>query len=326
MRAYGFEQSNGSRRFKLHDVPRPVPGARELLVRVRAAGMNRGEFLRPLAANAGAGAPVVQGSECAGEVVALGADVSGVSVGDHVMGRCRGAYAEYGLMASCDVMPVPENLSWTQAAAIPIVYMVACDMLCIQGRLSAGEWLLVAGVTSGVGVACLQIGKAFGARVIGTSGATTKLQALAKLGLDAGICSRGPDFHERVLAATGGQGADLVVNVVGGTVFAECLRAMAVAGRLAQVGHVDRVQTAELDLGALHAKRLTLFGVSSKTLKPAQRQVIVDRVKSDLLPLFASGKLQPLVDRVFPFDEINAAKAYMQANSHTGKIVIAGAE
>lgn len=326
MRAYSMEEHDGHLEFRLHDVPRPVPSAGELLVRVRAAGMNRGELLRQYAFNPGAGEHVVQGMECAGEVVALGDSVVGVSVGDRVMGRCRGAYAEYSLMASCDIIPVPENLDWTQAAAIPITYMVACDMLLIQGRLARDEWLLVAGVTSGVGVACMQIAKALGARVIGTSGSRTKLQVLAELGLDHGICTRGGEFHEQVLAATGGQGANLVVDAVGGSVLAECVRAMAFAGRLAVVGYVDRVLAAELDLHALHAKRLVLFGVSAKALQPPQRKTIVDRVKTELLPMFASGRLRPLVDEVFAFDRINAAKARMEADLHVGKLVIAGAE
>jgi NADPH:quinone reductase len=221
-------------------------------------------------------------------------------------------------------MPVPQELSWQEAGALPTTYMTAHDMLVLQGGLRAGGWLLVTGVSSGVGVASLQIAKAIGAKVIGTSGSAGKLARLQAMGLDAAICTRAADFHAQVMDATGGAGVNLVVNNVGGTVFAECVRCLAFEGRLATVGYVDGVLKSEIDLQALHAKRLVLFGVSQKLTSPAQKAEGVRRFAAEMLPLVAQGKLRPLVDRVFAFEELPAARALMEANAHVGKIVITG--
>ena len=219
-------------------------------------------------------------------------------------------------------MPVPACLSMEAAAAVPLTFLVVHDMLVLQGRLQAGEWLLIAGVSSGVGVASLQAARVRGARVIGTSGSPEKLSRLSALGLDVAIATRAPDFAARVAEATGGHGADLVVNTVGGSVFAECVRTMAFEGRLATVGYVDRTLQAEIDLQALHAKRLTLFGVSNKMRSADQRAAGVPAFVADWLPAFADGRIRPLVDRVFPFDELAAAQAGMESDAHVGKIVL----
>jgi NADPH:quinone reductase-like Zn-dependent oxidoreductase len=182
--------------------------------------------------------------------------------------------------------------------------------------------MLVTGVSSGVGVAALQAAKVLGAKVIGTSGSAEKLDHLKALGLDVGIATRQPDFAAAVLEATGDRGVDMVVNTVGGSVFAECVRCMAFQGRLATVGYVDQVLKAEIDLQALHAKRLTLFGVSNKLRSANQRAEGVPAFVADLMPAIADGRIQPLVDRVFAFADLPAARAHMEANAHLGKIVI----
>ena len=260
--------------------------------------------------------------EGAGEVAAVGAEVTGFRPGDRVMGRCAGAFADYTLMEAPETMIVPDGLAWEDAASIPLVFLVTFDMLVLQGRLRAGEWLLVNGVSSGVGVASLQLGKALGARVIGTSGSAAKLEALASLGLDVALRTRAPDFAQAVMGATDGHGADLVVNTVGGSMFAENLRAMAFEGRLATVGHVDGVMHADLDLGTLHAKRLTVFGVSNKLRTKEQRAAAIPRFVAEVLPLFASGRLRPRIDRVVAFDRLQEAKASMESGEHVGKIVL----
>jgi NADPH:quinone reductase-like Zn-dependent oxidoreductase len=221
-----------------------------------------------------------------------------------------------------DAIPVPDNLSWEDAAATPITFLVVYDMLVQQGGLKAGEWLLVTGVSSGVGVAALQAAKALGAKVIGTSGSSAKLQKLKTLGLDVAIETRKPDFSKQVLEATGGQGVNLVVNNVGGSVFAETIKSLAYMGRHATVGYLDGVLEAKLDIEALHSKRLKLFGVSNKLRTAAQRAETVKGFTKDFLPLFASGKLKPLVDKVYDFKDLPAAKARMESDSHAGKIVV----
>ncbi len=312
MKAYVLRSDPDATRLELRDKPQPQPRPDQLLVRIRAASLNRGELIRGQGLiKPGAEKPA--GMDAAGEVVGSG---------ERVMGRLPGAFAEFGVMDKQDAIPIPATLSWEEAAAVPITFLVVYDMLVQQGNLKAGEWLLVAGVTAGVGVAALQAGKALGARVIGTSGSPQKLERLKSLGLDLALPTRKGDFHEAVMKATGGKGVDLVVNNVGGTVFPECIRSLAYEGRLATVGYLDGVMKAELDLEALHSKRLKLFGASNKLRTAPQRAATVEGFKRDFLPLFAAGKLKPLVDRAYDFADLPEAKDAMEADAHVGKIVV----
>jgi NADPH:quinone reductase-like Zn-dependent oxidoreductase len=309
MRAFFLDPANLG--LEMREAPAPVPAGGQLRVRVRAAGLNRGEFLRHGLTKPGAAK--IGGTEGAGEVEGTGA---------RVMGRLPASFAEYALMDAADAIPVPANLSWEEAAAIPITFLVVYDMLVQQGNLRNDDWLLVTGASAGVGVAALLAAKALGAKVIGTSGSADKLSRLQGLGLDVSIQTRQPDFSQRVLEATGGKGVNLVVNNVGGSVFAECVKCLGYEGRLATVGYVDGVMKAEMDVEALHSRRLKLFGVSNKMRNAAQRGVTVQGFIRDFLPLFASGKLKPVIDRVYDFKDLPAAKARMEADQHVGKIVI----
>ena len=321
MKSYWLVSDAHGSRLELRQVDTPTPGAGQVLVKMHAASLNRGEFIHGHGLHA-AGSAKPAGMEGAGEIVALGADVQGWAVGARVMGRCPGAFAEYALMDVREILPVPERLSLQEAASVPLTFLVTHDLLVLQGQLQAGQWLLVNGVSSGVGVASLQMAKVLGAQVIGTSGSQAKLDQLKPLGLDVGICSRAPDFHQAVLQATGGQGANLAVNTVGGTVFAENLRCLAFQGRMGIVGYVDGVLQAPLDLETLHAKRLVVFGVSNKLRTPAQRAQGIARFRDEILPAFADGRIRPLIDQVFGFDALEQAKAHMESNQHTGKIVL----
>ncbi|HEY1397917.1 zinc-binding dehydrogenase [Roseateles sp.] len=323
MRGYTLQYRDGHAELTLRDdLPRPAPGPGQLLVRVRAAGLNRGELLAGHGPQGGSPKPL--GAEAAGEVVEVGVGVPGWKVGDRAMGRCNGGFADFALISEAEALHVPEALDWTEAGAIPLTFLVVYDMLVVQGRLKAGETLLVAGGSSGVGVAALSAAKAMGARVIATSGSAAKLARLTTLGLDLGLETRAPDFAAAVREATEGRGADLAIDTVGGSVFAECVRSLGFQGRLAMVGYVDGVLRAELDLEALHARRLHLFGVSNKLRTPQQRAEPVPGFRADWLPLFADGRLRPVVDRVFRFEELAQAKASMEQAEHLGKIVLAG--
>ena len=306
----------------LRETPVPEPAPTQMLVRLRAAALNRGEFVLGHGLHGKAGTWKAIGGEGAGEVVSVGAKVTGFTAGDRVMGRCAGAFSEFAVMEEAEAIPAPSSLSYEEAASIPLTFLVAYDMLVLQGRLKAGEWLLINGVSSGVGVASLQLAKALGAKVIGTSGSAAKLEGLARLGLDVGLNTRAADFASSVMEATGQHGADLVINTVGGSVFAENIRAMAFEGRLATVGYVDGELHADLDLGALHAKRLTLFGVSNKLRTKEQRAAAVPRFVAEVMPHFASGRIKPQIDRVIDFARLPEGKAHMEAGGHVGKIVL----
>src|SRR5438105_9960652 len=312
MKAYFIQTTERSTALEQREVPQPQATAGKLLVRVRAASLNRGEFIRSHGLTK-PGAAKAAGTDGAGEVVGSG---------KRVMGRLPGAFAEYALMDEPDAIPVPPNLSWEEAAAVPITFLVVYDMLVQQGELKAREWLLVTGVSAGVGVAALQAAKALGAKVIGTSGSNEKLDRLKALGLDLPIHTRKAQFCDAVMQATDGKGANLVVNNVGGTVFAECIRSLAYEGRLATVGYLDGVMKSEIDLDALHSKRLKLFGVSNKLRTAAQRAATVEGFKRDFLPLFASGKLKPLINRIYDFKDLPKAKEYMESDANVGKIVV----
>jgi NADPH:quinone reductase-like Zn-dependent oxidoreductase len=297
---------------ELREVAMPTPGPNQLLVKIHASSLNRGELIAGHGLIA-AGAAKPGGQEAAGVMV---------SSGQKVMGRCPGGFAEFALMDASDAIPIPPNLSWEEAGAIPLAFLVVHDMLVGQGNLKAGEWLLVTGVSSGVGVAAFQAAKAIGARVIGTSGSAEKLGKLKALGLDVAIQTRNADFQDAVMKVTGGKGVDLVVNNVGGSVFAECIRVLGYQGRLATVGYLDRVMKAEIDIDALHSRRLRLFGVSNKYRNAEQRAVTVRGFTADFLPYFASGRIKPLIDRVYGFDQLPEAKAFVESDAQLGKVVV----
>ncbi len=322
MKSYWMQMTDTDTVLELRDSLVPEPGPRQLLVRMRAAGLNRGEFLLGHGLHGKPGTWKAIGGEGAGEVVKVGTDVTGFRLGDRVMGRCTGAFSEYALMEAAEAMTVPPGLSLEEAASIPLTFLVAYDMLVLQGQLKPGEWLLINGVSSGVGVASLQLGKTLEARVIGTSGSADKLAALKPLGLDITLCTRKPDFAGAVMEATSQHGADLIVNTVGGSVFAENIRALAFEGRLATVGYVDGIVSAEIDLAALHAKRLTLFGVSNKLRTKEQRAAAVPRFVAEVMPHFASGRIRPQIDQVMDFERLADAKARMEAGAHVGKIIL----
>jgi len=322
MQSWWMQMTDSATTLEQRDAPAPAAGPKQLLLRMRAAALNRGEFLLGHGLHGQPGSWKAIGGEGAGEVVAVGAEVTGFRPGDRVMGRCAGAFSELALMEAAEAMSVPEGLSWDEAASIPLTFLVAYDMLVLQGRLRAGQWLLINGVSSGVGVASLQLGKVLGAQVIGTSGSSEKLAALVPLGLDVALRTRAADFAPAVMEATEGHGVDLIVNTVGASVFAENVRALAFEGRLATVGYVDGVLHADIDLEALHAKRLTLFGVSNKRRSKEQRAAAVPRFVAEVLPHFAAGRIRPRIDRAFDFAQLPEAKARMEAGAHIGKIVL----
>jgi NADPH:quinone reductase-like Zn-dependent oxidoreductase len=321
MKSWWIRTVDNAMSLELRDLPVPHPGPGQVAIRIRAAALNRGEFIAGHGLHTSSTARPA-GFEAAGEVTAVGAGVTRWKVGDRVMGRCDGAFAEHGCMAADEAFPAPQRLTWEQAAATTVVYLTVYEALMAHGRLTAGEWLLVTGISSGVGVAALQVAKALGARVIGTSGSLDKLERLKALGLDVALHTRAPDFVPAVIQATDQKGVDLVVNTVGGSVFAACIETMGFQARLAMVGYVDGQVEAGIDLGALHSKRLQLFGVSNKMRTMTHRIAAAQALERDLLPMVADGRVTPLVDQVFSLDDLPAAQQCMQGNHHLGKLVV----
>jgi NADPH:quinone reductase-like Zn-dependent oxidoreductase len=252
----------------------------------------------------------------------MGSEVTGFAVGDRVMAMCAGGYAELATVEHRLAVRVPERLSWEEAAAIPVAYMTAHDALITNARLQAGESALVHAASSGVGVAAIQIARFWGARpVLGTSGVSAKLAALAELGLDVGINYRSENFADAVLAATHGVGVDVIIDHVGAPYLADNLRCMALRGRLVSIGRLGG-GTGDLNLDLLALRRLSLIGVTFRTRTLDERIAIAQRVVADLLPALADGRLRPLIDRVLPLQEALAAQAYMASNAQIGKIVL----
>lgn len=320
MKSYWIRTEDHGTALELRDVAVPQPKAGEIVIRVHATAMNRGELI--VGGVMHGGPEKCGGTEAAGVIHAVGEGVTALMPGARVMGRARGGFAEYALMDAHQAMPVPERLTWEQAAAVPVSFLTAYEMLFPYGRLARGEWLLVTGASSGAGVASIQTAQMLGAHTIGTSGSAEKLERLKEIGLEVGIRTRGADFATRVREATGGRGADLAVNCVGGSVFAECMRALAYRGRIATVGYVDGVLKSEIDLGALHANRYVVFGVSNSRLGAEGRAEAVRGFMRDVLPALADGRITPVIDKVFAFEALPQAKARMESDAQLGKIVV----
>ena len=321
MKSYYIKSVNGKTVFEPREVPVPQPKAGEILVKVRAASLNRGEILASISLHS-AEVPHPAGGDCAGEVHAVGEGVTAFKPGDRVLGRARGSFSEFVAMSVQQAALVPQRLTWEQAATVPISAITAYEAILGYGKLKSGETLLVVGAASGVGVVGVQIGKFLGAKVIGVSRSAAKLEKLKAAGLDIGITAAGGGFADKVLAATGGQGVNLAINLVGGTAFPDCVRSLANQGRLAIIGYVDGQHHAEIDLETVHGKRLQIFGVSNALLPPAQRAEAMRGFVRDVLPGFADGRIVPVIDKVFPFGELLAAKAYVESNAQLGKVVV----
>ena len=322
MQAYTIKTVQDQSVVELVERDEPALGPTQMRIQMHAASLNRGEFIVGHGLHGKSEVPQPVGLEGAGRVLEIGAEVKHFAVGQRVMGRCPGAFAVRTVMDEREAMPIPEILDWNEAAAVPLTYLTAYDAVHEQGQLKQGEWLLINGVTSGVGVAALQMAKAIGAHVIGTSGSTDKLAKLQGQGLSLSLHTRQADFHDAVMHATQGQGVHLAVNTVGGSVFAEDIRCLAFEGRLAMVGYVDGELNTPLDLHALHAKRLRLFGVSNKLRNASQKAASIPAFMKDIWPALNRGEIRPFIDQVFPFSQLTQAKDSMQANNHVGKVVL----
>lgn len=307
----------------LGEVPDPSPGPGDVRVRTRATAVNRADTLQRRGFYPPPpGASEIIGLEVAGEVEALGEEVEGWRPGDRVMALLSGGgYAELVVVPAGQLMPVPAGLSWTDAAAIPEVFLTAHDNLFTRGRLAAGETVLIHGGGGGVGTAAIQLARRAGARVLVTAGSPQKLDASRSLGADAGINHREEDFPSRVRELTGGRGADLVLDVMGASYLARNLDALAPDGRLVIIG-MQGGTTSEIDLNTMMRRRLTVISTTLRGRPHGQKAEIVRRFVEDALPGFEDGSLRPVVDRVLALAEAPAAHRAMEAGENVGKLVL----
>lgn len=305
------------------DVERPKPKTDEILVKVLATSLNRADLMqrRGLYPDPFPGAHEIPGLEFAGTVESCGESVKSWQVGDPVMGIVSGgAYAEYLVVPEMQAMAVPRNISLANAAAIPEVFITAWDALVCQANLQAGQWALVHAGASGVGTAAIQICKAIGAYVVVTCSAG-KCDACLALGADLAIDYKAQDFVEVALQATHGKGASAILDVIGGDYLNRNVSALALKGTIVQVGLMGGGSTA-FNMGALMPKRGRLIGTVLRPRPADEKIAVTQRFIAEMLPLFASAKMRPVIDRRFDLDQIVDAHWLMESNANTGKIVI----
>ncbi|WP_417458055.1 NAD(P)H-quinone oxidoreductase [Kordiimonas sp.] len=302
---------------------RPEAGPDEVLIRVRAAGINRPDIVqREGRYPPPPGASDIPGLEVAGEIAALGAQVSGLAVGDKVCALVPGGgYAEYCVAPAATILPLPEGFDFIKAAAIPETFFTVWSNLFDRAGLKPGESLLVHGGSSGIGSTAIQLAKAFGVQVFTTVGSDEKAKFCIELGADCAINYRAEDFEERILKETDGAGVNVVLDMVGGDYIAKNISCLAPDGRHVSIAFLNGPQVS-LNMLPVMLKRLALTGSTLRPRDNAFKGAIAAALKEKVWPMMASGGLAPVISAVFPLDRASDAHAMMEASTHMGKIVL----
>ena len=315
----------GKAGLELREVPTPRPAANEVLIRVRAAGLNRADLGMAGGQKHGTlgGEGAVVGLEWAGEVAAIGEDVTHVREGDRVMASGSGGYAEYAVADWGRVAPVPaNNMGWEEAATLPIALQTMHNAIVTCGAWQPGQSVLIQGASSGVGLMGLQIARLLGApTVIGTSTDATRRARLPEFGATHAIDTADPAWPDHVLAATGGKGVDLIVDLVSAPVANGNLRATRILGRIVNVGRLGGT-TGSFDFDLHATRRISYIGATFRTRTVDEVREINRLMQQDLRPSLEAGKLALPIDKTFPLEGANEAQAHMRGNHHLGKIVL----
>ena len=305
------------------EVPDPRPGPGEVLIDVAASAVNRADMMqRQGFYPPPQGAPAYPGLECSGTIAALGEGVAGWRVGEQVCALLAGGgYAEKVAVPAGQLLRVPQSTTLTEAAALPETVCTVYSNVFQGARLASGETLLIHGGGSGIGTTAIQLGKHAGAIVAVTAGSREKLDACRELGADILINYREDDFAECLMQATGGHGADVILDIIGAGYLARNLAALAPDGRIANIG-LQQGRTGQLDLGLLMSKRGTIMSTTLRARPAEQKAAIVEAVAANVWPLVDARVIRPVIDRELPMRQAGEAHRIMTASSHTGKIVL----
>lgn len=322
MRAVVITQPGGVEVLQIQERLTPEPGGEQVRVRVLVAGLNRGDIVQRMGHYpAPRGAPAdIPGLEIMGIVDAVGSGVQTWQAGQRVFGIVGGGgYAEYALTHERLLAPVPDNLGDVEAGAVPEVFMTAHDALFTQAGLVMGERVLIHAVGSGVGTAAVQLVRAVGGTSYGTARSPEKLEKAQELGLDVALPL--PDFLPALQEATGGAGVNVLFDAVGAPYMAQNLAALSPLGRIVQIG-VMGGGTAEVDLRVLMGKRLRLMGTILRARPLEEKAMVTRRFAEQVIPLLKRGAVQPVVDKVFPLEQVAAAHTYLESNNSFGKVLL----
>ncbi|CAB4367802.1 MAG: zinc-binding dehydrogenase [Actinobacteria bacterium] len=323
MRAVVLRAHGGPEVLTFEDVASPICGEQDIVVTVAATALNRADLLQRMGfyPNPFPSGPEIPGLEFAGTVASIGDKVTAWAVGDRVMGiTSGGAYAEQLVIHERQAMAVPSGMALHDAAGIPEVFITAWDALVVQGGLTSGRWAMVHAGASGVGTAAIQICKAIGARIVVTCSGG-KVAACRALGADVVVDYGTQDFVAEVATATGGNGVDVILDVIGGDYVERNVASLAIKGHIIQVG-VMAGKPVPFNVGLLLGKRASITGTVLRARPLEEKIAISQRFAAEMLPLFDSGTLKPVIDSTYTFADIAKAQEYMASNANVGKIVI----
>jgi NADPH2:quinone reductase len=308
---------------EIRDIPQPKPKPFEILVKVKAAGLNRADLAAAQGRGGHGAVGATIGLDWAGEVVEVGAETKGgFRPGDRIMCAGRGGYAEYAVCDWGRALSIPDDMTFEHAATLPVALGTMHDALVTNGRLKIGESVLIQGASSGVGLMALQVAKLLGAKlVIGTSTNADRRARLKDFGADLAVDTKDPSWPDHVLSATNGQGVNLIIDQVSGTLVNGSMRAAAILGRIVNVGRLGGAK-AEFDFD-LHAnRRITYIGVTHRTRSVGELREEIRAMWADLANAVRDKKLSLPVERIYPLEQAKAAHEQMRANQHFGKILL----